>query len=179
MEVPAHTPIEPFPLPRGLVNDTNITPALPAYRKPEPLPPYRIKDTFLWNLHEALATPEEFAVGFVRDLDLPNPQAITMTISNQIRQQLEEYAGVALHPLFQSTVPFTTAPSVPPQTEPSRDTSMTPAAANVATPDSRGGSAVAAQVTVTKEALVNDSLDRKSTRLNSSHRSLSRMPSSA
>jgi len=58
---------------------------------------------FLWNLHEALATPEEFAIGFVRDLDLPNPQAMTMTISNQIRQQLEEYAGVALHPLFQST----------------------------------------------------------------------------
>ncbi|CAL5874177.1 uncharacterized protein PFLUO_LOCUS8465 [Penicillium psychrofluorescens] len=158
VEVPAHTPIEPFPLPRGLVNDTSITPALPAYRKPEPLPSYHIKDTFLWNLHEALATPEEFAVGFVRDLDLPNPQAITMTISNQIRQQLEEYAGVALHPLFQSTLPITTTPGVPPQTEPSRDTSMTPAAANAATPDSRAANGVAVAVTVTKEALVNDSL---------------------
>ncbi|GLI80164.1 chromatin structure remodeling complex protein sfh1 [Penicillium ochrochloron] len=153
VEVAAHQPLEPFPFPRG-VNEQIINPALPAYRRPEPLPPFRIKDTFLWNLHEALATPEEFAIGFVRDLDLPNPQATTMTISNQIRQQLEEYAGVALHPLFQSShsVP---APSVAPHTDASRDVSMTPAATNFDTPDNRGDGAT---VTVTKEALVNDSL---------------------
>lgn len=153
VEVPAHQPLEPFPFPRTAV-DTNVTQALPAYRRPEPLPPFRIKDTFLWNLHESLSTPEEFAIGFVRDLDLPNPQATTMTISNQIRQQLEEYAGVALHPLFQST-DAGTLPSLAPQTETSRDTSMTPAAA-AATPDSRAN--VTTTVTVTKEALVNDSL---------------------
>lgn len=151
VEVPAHTPLEPFPIPRGL-GDGGLN--LPAYRRPDSLPPFRIKDTFLWNLHEALATPEEFAVGFVRDLDLPNPQATTMTISNQIRQQLEEYAGVALHPLFSSTQP-TLNQNVPPQTNPSRDTSMTPAATNVATPDSRPNGT---SVTATKEALVNDSL---------------------
>ncbi|KAJ5403817.1 hypothetical protein N7509_003688 [Penicillium cosmopolitanum] len=155
VEVPAHTPLEPFPIPRGADNSLNGLLNLPAYRRPEPLPPFRIKDTFLWNLHEALATPEEFAVGFVRDLDLPNPQATTMTISNQIRQQLEEYAGVALHPLFSSTQP-PHEQSMPPQTEFSRDTSMTPAATtNVATPDSRPNGA---SVTATKEALVNDSL---------------------
>jgi chromatin structure-remodeling complex subunit SFH1 len=78
-----------------------------------------------------------------------------MTISNQIRQQLEEYAGVALHPLFSSTQP-PHEQSMPPQTEFSRDTSMTPAATtNVATPDSRPNGA---SVTATKEALVNDSL---------------------
>lgn len=154
VEVPAHQPLEPFPFPRTAV-DPSINQTLPAYRRPEPLPPFRIKDTFLWNLHESLSTPEEFAVGFVRDLDLPNPQATTMTISNQIRQQLEEYAGVALHPLFQST-DAGTVPSVLPQTEPSRDTPTTPAVANVETPDSRPN--VTTTVTVTKEALVNDSL---------------------
>ncbi|KAJ5787386.1 hypothetical protein N7457_002376 [Penicillium paradoxum] len=154
VEVIAHQPLEPFPFPRTAVDGT-VTQALPAYRRPEPLPPFRIKDTFLWNLHESLSTPEEFAIGFVRDLDLPNPQATTMTISNQIRQQLEEYAGVALHPLFQST-DAGTVPSLAPQTEPSRDTSMTPAAATAMTPDSRAN--VATTVTVTKEALINDSL---------------------
>lgn len=150
VEVPGHTPLEPFPIPRM---DPTINPTLPAYRRPDPLPPFRIKDTFLWNLHEALSTPEEFAIGFVRDLDLPNPQPTTMTISNQIRQQLEEYAGVALHPLFQSSQG--PPPSVPLQIEPSRDTSMTPAVTNAPTPDSRSNGL---SVSVTKEALVNDSL---------------------
>lgn len=153
VEVPAHQPLEPFPLPRGVV-DPSINPTLPAYRRPEPLPPFRIKDTFLWNLHESLATPEEFAIGFVRDLDLPNPQATTMTISNQIRQQLEEFAGVALHPLFSSTQPIS-ASSAAPQTEASRDPSATPAVTSVDTPDSRTNGVTA---TATKEALVNDSL---------------------
>ena len=115
---------------------------LPGYRRPDPLPAYRIKDAFLWNLHEALSTPEEFAVGFVRDLDLPNPQAMTMAVSNQIRQQLEEFAGVALHPLFQSTQTGS-APAV----DTPRDFSATPGLTSVATPE-----------TVTKEPLVNDSL---------------------
>ncbi|KAJ5757889.1 uncharacterized protein N7511_006583 [Penicillium nucicola] len=175
VEVPAHQPLEPFPFPRTIV-DPSINPTLPAYRRPDPLPPFRIKDTFLWNLHESLSTPEEFAIGFVRDLDLPNPQATTMTISNQIRQQLEEYAGVALHPLFQSSDPGL-LPNPPAQTEPSRDTSMTPAALNsgtptVATPNIATPNLATpnpatpdpsapfnnTSVTVTKVAFVNDSL---------------------
>ncbi|OJJ87297.1 putative RSC complex subunit Sfh1 [Aspergillus glaucus CBS 516.65] len=144
LEVPAHQPLEPFPLPRGIV-DSAINPTLPGYRRPDPLPAFRIKDTFLWNLHEALATPEEFAVGFVRDLDLPNPQGMTLAISNQIRQQLEEYAGVALHPLFQSTQIQPPAPQI----GQSRDVSTTPAPTNLpATPE----------ITATKEPLVNDSI---------------------
>ena len=103
LEVPAHQPLEPFPVPPRGSFDSSINPTLPGYRRPEPLPPFRIKDTFLWNLHEALATPDDFSGMFVRDLDLPNPQAMTVAISSQIRQQLEEYAGVALHPLFQQT----------------------------------------------------------------------------
>ncbi|EZF22192.1 hypothetical protein H112_04849 [Trichophyton rubrum D6] len=101
LEVPAFQPVEPFPLPRNYL-EAGINPTLPAYRKPEPAPPYRIKDSFLWNLHEALTTPEEFASVFVRELDLPNPQSTALAICNQIRQQLEEYAGVAMHPLFQT-----------------------------------------------------------------------------
>ncbi|KAK2738777.1 Chromatin structure remodeling complex protein sfh1 [Onygenales sp. PD_40] len=125
LEVPAFQPAEPFPLPRNYL-ELGLNPASPAYRKPEPAPPYRIKDTFLWNLHEALTTPEEFATTMVRELDLPNTQAMTVAITNQIRQQLEEYAGVALHPLFQSSQQNGTAPS--------RDASSTPAPTNAATP---------------------------------------------
>ncbi|PGH08244.1 hypothetical protein AJ79_06030 [Helicocarpus griseus UAMH5409] len=131
LEVPAHQPAEPFPLPRNYL-ELGINPAAPAYRKPEPAPPYRIKDTFLWNLHEALATPEEFGMALVRDLDLPNPQAMTMAITNQLRQQLEEYAGVALHPLFQSSYQQTIT-----NQQASRDASATPGATTtVATPAS-------------------------------------------
>lgn len=83
--------------------ELGINPAQTPYRKPNPAPPYRIKDAFLWNLHEALITPEEFAVTMVRDLDFPNIQALSLAVSSQIRQQLEEYAGVALHPLFQTS----------------------------------------------------------------------------
>lgn len=54
----------------------------------------------MWNLHETLFTPEDFAIAFVQDLDIPNPNHAVARISEQIRQQLEEYAGVALHPLF-------------------------------------------------------------------------------
>lgn len=154
LEVPAHQPMEPFPLPRG-VAEPGLNPTLPGYRRPEPAPAYRIKDTFLWNLHEALATPDAFATSFVRDLDLPSPTAMTTAISTQIRQQLEEYAGVALHPLFQNTQPKTPQPATISNTGLSRDVSITPAPANVVTPDSFSRANV---VTVTKEPLVNDSL---------------------
>lgn len=55
---------------------------------------------FLWNLHETLITPDYFAIVLAHELDLPNAQAYAMQISSQIRKQLEDYAGVALHPLF-------------------------------------------------------------------------------
>ena len=77
--------------------------ANPAYRRPEPSPGYKIRDIFMWNLHETLFTPEDFAIAFVQDLDLPNANAAIAAVSHQIRTQLEEYAGVALHPLFHST----------------------------------------------------------------------------
>jgi chromatin structure-remodeling complex subunit SFH1 len=153
LDVPPHQPLEPFPLPRNIL-ESGLNPTLPGYRKPDPAPTYRIKDTFMWNLHEALATPEEFATGFVRDLDLPNAPAMTAAISNQIRQQLEEYAGVALHPLFQNTQTKPTPPATGVSAVPlSRDSSTTP---TPTAPDSSNKGTNG--VTATKEPLVNDSV---------------------
>ncbi|TPX17747.1 uncharacterized protein E0L32_002848 [Thyridium curvatum] len=93
--------IQPFmplpPIANGHFDNTN-----PLYKQQEVTVPYRLKDTFLWNLHETLITTDMFALNLVQDLDLPNKAAICSEISKQIRTQLEEYAGVALHPLFHS-----------------------------------------------------------------------------
>ncbi|KAI9756260.1 MAG: hypothetical protein M4579_003927 [Chaenotheca gracillima] len=102
LDISPFTPAPALPLPSN-ANDFGINPSLPAYKTPETTPPYRLKDVFLWNLHETLTTPDQFAATLVSDLDLPNQAVSAMQISNQIRQQLEEYAGVALHPLFHST----------------------------------------------------------------------------
>ena len=101
VDVPAHQPQNPMLLPADH-HERGINPLAPMYKRPDPLPPFKLRDIFLWNLHEYLITPDEFAGTIVRDLDLPNVAALTMEISKQIRQQLEEYAGVALHPLFHS-----------------------------------------------------------------------------
>ncbi|KAF2131563.1 SNF5-domain-containing protein [Dothidotthia symphoricarpi CBS 119687] len=104
MDIQSFRPDAPLPTPSN-ARDFGINESLPAYKQPDMTPAYRLKDTFLWNLHEALMTPDQFAKQFVDELDLPatrKPQLI-LEIANQIRQQLEEYAGVALHPLFHST----------------------------------------------------------------------------
>jgi chromatin structure-remodeling complex subunit SFH1 len=101
IDVPAAQRDPPFPLTRN-AQDFGFHTGMPAFQRPEPSTAYKIRDTFLWNLHEALLTPDDFAQSLVRELDLPNQVALAMTISSQIRTQLEEYAGVALHPLFHS-----------------------------------------------------------------------------
>ena len=102
LDIPSFTPTPSLPLPAD-AQAFGINPSLPAYRTPDPTPPYRLKDVFLWNLHETLITPDQFAMILVHELDLPNPAGYAIQASNQIRQQLEEYAGVALHPLFHTT----------------------------------------------------------------------------
>ena len=99
LEIPSCTPDPPFPMPRAGM-EAGVNTASPQYRRPEPVPAYKLRDFFLWNLHESLLTPEDFALKLVQELDMPNQTALTMNISQQIRTQLEEYAGVALHPLF-------------------------------------------------------------------------------
>ena len=107
---------------------------------PEATPAYRLKDIFLWNLHETLITPDQFATILIHDLDLPNTTKLALEISSQIRSQLEEYAGVALHPLFHSA--DTTAPNgnIQKVIQPavSRDRSSTPALLGPSTPQPNG-----------------------------------------
>ncbi|KAF2747320.1 SNF5-domain-containing protein [Sporormia fimetaria CBS 119925] len=132
LDIQPFRPDAPLPLP-GNARDFGIDETHPAYRPLDVTPAYRLKDLFLWNLHEALITPDQFAKTLVDELDLPADRKpmLIQTIANQIRQQLEEYAGVALHPLFHST-PGTAADAnarnaVLPIT--SRDGTSTPATA--------------------------------------------------
>ncbi|EPQ54412.1 SWI-SNF chromatin remodeling complex, Snf5 subunit [Gloeophyllum trabeum ATCC 11539] len=55
---------------------------------------HRIRDCFVWNLHEDLIKPETFARIFCTDLDLPHVPWVE-TVANQIRAQLEDHGDVA------------------------------------------------------------------------------------
>lgn len=102
LDVPIHQQDTPYPIPpRAMESGINL--ALPPFRRPELSPGYKIRDIFMWNLHEALYTPEDFAQAFVQDLDIPGASGLMFQISHQIRTQLEDYAGVALHPLFHTS----------------------------------------------------------------------------
>jgi hypothetical protein len=144
MDIQAFRPDAPLPTPSN-AREFGINENLPAYKQPDITPAYRLKDSFLWNLHEALTTPDQFAKQFVDELDLPNDRKplIISQIANQIRQQLEEYAGVALHPLFHSAnapaVQGTNAKTTLPAT--SRDgtsTPLVPATNGASTPVTNG-----------------------------------------
>jgi chromatin structure-remodeling complex subunit SFH1 len=141
LDIPSFTPAAALPLPTH-ADAYGVNPALPAYRMPDPTPPYRLRDVFLWNLHETLITPDLFAVTLVHELDLPNPAVYAIQIANQIRQQLEEYAGVALHPLFHTTQTTTNNRIVVTtiQAPGSRDQSATPVDRPPSTPNANGTS---------------------------------------
>ncbi|KAF7559535.1 hypothetical protein G7046_g4619 [Stylonectria norvegica] len=96
LDIPAFIPLAPFPAP----NPSSVDVSMPQYRAQEMTVPYKLRDIFCWNLHETLITTDQFAQNLVQDLDLPNRHVAIAEISKQIRTQLEEYAGVALHPLF-------------------------------------------------------------------------------
>jgi chromatin structure-remodeling complex subunit SFH1 len=110
LDIPSFIPPAPFPPP----NPNSVDISLPQYRPQEMTAPYKLRDIFCWNLHETLITTDQFAQALAQDLDLPNRALAVAEISKQIRTQLEEYAGVALHPLFhaneQTAVP-TQAPT--------------------------------------------------------------------
>ncbi|KAK0365602.1 Chromatin structure remodeling complex protein sfh1 [Friedmanniomyces endolithicus] len=132
LDVAPFRPEAALPTPHN-AKDFGIDENLPAYKVPEPTPQFRLKDSFLWNLHEALITPDQFAKTFVDELDFPvlRKPAITLEIANSIRQQLEEHASTALHPLFQrsaiNAAPPTNAPTPSVQPALSRDDSIEPA----------------------------------------------------
>ncbi|PSS05227.1 hypothetical protein BD289DRAFT_2876 [Coniella lustricola] len=104
LDIPSFNPQPAHPLPPQGTPGADYN--APQYRLGELTLPYRLKDTFLWNLHETLITTDQFALNLVQDLDLPptHRQLFVTEISKQIRTQLEEYAGVALHPLFHSHI---------------------------------------------------------------------------
>jgi chromatin structure-remodeling complex subunit SFH1 len=146
MDLQPFRPDAPLPLPAS-ARDFGIDESHVAYRQPDITPAYRLKDAFLWNLHEALTTPDQFAKVFVDELDLPADRkpGLILAVANQIRQQLEEYAGVALHPLFHTTsdpVPESqVAKTIALPLILSRDGTATPAAATtngVSTPATNG-----------------------------------------
>lgn len=141
LDIPSYTPSPPIPLPHSSnYPHHRIDTSLPAYRQQETTVPYRLKDIFLWNLHENMITTDQFAQALVQDLDLPNRAQMANEISKQIRTQLEEYAGVAMHPLFHSQqTPAANGVVTSIQAGPaSRDLSATPAASGSATPMRNG-----------------------------------------
>ncbi|KAI9800988.1 MAG: hypothetical protein M1825_003522 [Sarcosagium campestre] len=143
LDIPASHPDPAFPLP-GNAHELGINPSLPVFRRGDAAPPFRLREAFIWNLHEALMTPDQFAINVVNDLDLPNKMYLAQQFSGQIRQQLEEYAGVALHPLFHSShgghAPGNAAKHHQ-LTNGTKELSVTPAATNAPTPIANGGGA--------------------------------------
>lgn len=146
MDIQPFRPDAPLPTPSN-AREFGINENLPAYKQPDVTPSYRLKDSFLWNLHEALTTPDQFAKQFVDELDLPNDRKPTIIsqIANQIRQQLEEYAGVALHPLFHSAnspaVQGTSAkPGLLASSREGTSTPIVPATNGTSTPRTNGAS---------------------------------------
>lgn len=132
LDVAPFRPEAALPTPSN-AKDFGIDENLPAYKAPEPTLPYRLKDSFLWNLHEALITPDMFAKTFVDELDFPvmRKQTMIVEIAQQIRLQLEEHAATALHPLFQPdasqpAAPVTNAPTPSLRPAVSREQSSTP-----------------------------------------------------
>ena len=110
LEIPPFAPAAALPLPAD-AQAFGINPSLPAYRAQDLTPSYRLRDVFMWNLHETLFTPEQFSQMLAHELDLPNPSSFALQIAHQIRLQLEEYSGIALHPLFRSSRPRQAEPA--------------------------------------------------------------------
>ncbi|KAH0087786.1 SNF5-domain-containing protein, partial [Aureobasidium melanogenum] len=109
LSVSPFQPEAPLPKPNN-ARELGVDENSPAYKAPDMTPEFRIKDSFLWNLHEALMTPDQFAKVFVDELDFPLERrpALAMQVSQQIRTQLEEHAAVVMHPLFNPTSTTTT-----------------------------------------------------------------------
>src|ERR1700748_1246082 len=70
LDIQPFRPDAPLPTPPN-ARDFGIDENLAAYKHVDLTPQYRIKDIFLWNLHESLTTPDQFAKTFVDELDLP------------------------------------------------------------------------------------------------------------
>ncbi|ERS95228.1 chromatin structure-remodeling complex subunit SFH1 [Sporothrix schenckii 1099-18] len=177
VEIPPYLPMAPLGPPIGPPPGAHAS-VLAQYDMTNPLNrqpgeatiPFRLKDTFLWNLHETLITTDQFAITLTQDLDLPVRSTVAAEISKQIRTQLEEYAGVALHPLFHSHASSAskTHAQAPQAPQPTQRDSATPAAgtphlslSRADTPSRLGGHSTPAPppVTAVAEAIEPDADD--------------------
>src|SRR4051812_5146032 len=61
VDVPSYRPAAPFP------SHHSVDATLPQYRIQEETVPYKLRDQFLWNLHETLITTDQFAATLVQD----------------------------------------------------------------------------------------------------------------
>jgi chromatin structure-remodeling complex subunit SFH1 len=120
-------PEAPLPKPNN-ARELGVDENSPAYKAPDMTPEFRIKDSFLWNLHESLMTPDQFAKVFVDELDFPLERrpALALQVSQQIRTQLEEHAAVVMHPLFNPTSTTTETRNISTRVPISREVSSTP-----------------------------------------------------
>lgn len=127
LSVSPFQPEAPLPKPNN-ARELGVDENSPAYKAPDMTPEFRIKDSFLWNLHEALMTPDQFAKVFVDELDFPLERrpALAMQVSQQIRTQLEEHAAVVMHPLFNPTSNTTETRNISTRPPISREISSTP-----------------------------------------------------
>ncbi|KAF2430489.1 hypothetical protein EJ08DRAFT_679046 [Tothia fuscella] len=150
LDIQPFRPDAPLPMPQN-AREMGVDETSAAYRHPDLTPAFRLKDAFLWNLHEALTTPDHFAKTLVDELDLPVERKATLIgqITTQIRTQLEDYAGVALHPLFHATTTTTQTGATVPVIQTaaitanataaaSRDVSSTPMPTHGSTPHTNG-----------------------------------------
>ncbi|KAG9880269.1 SNF5-domain-containing protein, partial [Aureobasidium melanogenum] len=127
LSVSPFQPEAPLPKPNN-ARELGVDENSPAYKAPDMTPEFRIKDSFLWNLHEALMTPDQFAKVFVDELDFPLERrpALAIQVSQQIRTQLEEHAAVVMHPLFNPTSTTTETRNISTRPPISREISSTP-----------------------------------------------------
>ncbi|CAD0107375.1 unnamed protein product [Aureobasidium uvarum] len=127
LSVSPFQPEAPLPKPNN-ARELGVDENSPAYKAPDVTPEFRIKDSFLWNLHESLMTPDQFAKVFVDELDFPLERrpALALQVSQQIRTQLEEHAAVVMHPLFNPASNPTETRNISMRPPISREVSSTP-----------------------------------------------------
>jgi chromatin structure-remodeling complex subunit SFH1 len=124
-------PEAPLPKPNN-ARELGVDENSPAYKAPDMTPEFRIKDSFLWNLHESLMTPDQFAKVFVVMHPLFNPTSTT-TETRNISTRVPISREV-------SSTPFAHTPSVQ---QPQTNGVNTPNVAQTPLPNDANVSAVA------------------------------------
>ena len=85
LEIASYRPEPPWPTPANF-REYGIDETSAPYRMQDFTPAFRLHDYFLWNLHEALMTPDQFAKKFIEEMDFPHDRKVPLIIqmTNQI-----------------------------------------------------------------------------------------------